>query len=317
MIEIVGLHILLTYRCTFECDHCFVWGSPKQPGTFTVADIDRALDQAGALGTIRSVYFEGGEPFLFYPILLAGVRAAAERGFDVGIVTNGYWATSVEDAVEWLRPIAQWLTDLSVSSDLLHYDQVASPESRNILAACERLGIPASTIACEPPEGASQAPVLSRGQPVEGGGIPRPSAKYPSVGRGAVMFRGRAVAKFAPQAPKQPWDSFDECPHEDLAEPERVHLDPLGNLHLCQGLVMGNLFERPLREIVEAYAPHADPVVGPLLAGGPAEVVRVYALPHAEGYADACHLCYTTRELLRPRFPETLGPGQMYGQGLQ
>jgi hypothetical protein len=131
------------------------------------------------------------------------------------------------------------------------------------------------------------------------------------------MFRGRAVASFAGKAPKQPWDSFHECLHEDLAEPERIHLDPLGNLHLCQGLLMGNLFERPLREIVESYAPREDPVVGPLLAGGPAELVRLYDLPHAADYADACHLCYSTRQLLRTRFPKTLAPGQMYGEGLQ
>ena len=301
MIEISGLHFLITYRCTFECDHCFVWGSPAQTGTFTLADIERSLDQARALGTIRSVYFEGGEPFLFYPILLAGVRAAFERRFEVGIVTNGYWATSIEDAVEWLRPMAGLLTDLSVSSDLLHYDQVVSSECRNIRAASKRLGIPAATITCERPQAAPAAPLQGRGQPVEGGG---------------VMFRGRAVASFADKAPKQPWDSFRECPHEDLAEPQRVHLDPLGNLHLCQGLVMGNLFERPLREIVESFAPQEDPVVGPLLAGGPAGLVRFYDLPHAEAYADACHLCYTTRQLLRPRFAKTLGPGQMYGEGL-
>jgi MoaA/NifB/PqqE/SkfB family radical SAM enzyme len=42
MIELTGLHVLLTYRCTFECDHCFVWGSPNQAGTFTLADIERA-----------------------------------------------------------------------------------------------------------------------------------------------------------------------------------------------------------------------------------------------------------------------------------
>ena len=26
--KLSGLHFLLTYRCVYECDHCFVWGSP-------------------------------------------------------------------------------------------------------------------------------------------------------------------------------------------------------------------------------------------------------------------------------------------------
>ena len=39
MLKLNGLHLLLTYQCTFECDHCFVWGSPWQTGTMTIAMI--------------------------------------------------------------------------------------------------------------------------------------------------------------------------------------------------------------------------------------------------------------------------------------
>ena len=52
-----GLHFLLTYQCTFECDHCFVWGSPWQEGTMTQADIHFYLQQAQETGTIKSIYF--------------------------------------------------------------------------------------------------------------------------------------------------------------------------------------------------------------------------------------------------------------------
>ena len=30
--KLTGLHLLLTYQCVLECDHCFVWGSPWQKG---------------------------------------------------------------------------------------------------------------------------------------------------------------------------------------------------------------------------------------------------------------------------------------------
>jgi MoaA/NifB/PqqE/SkfB family radical SAM enzyme len=58
-----GLHILLTYQCTYECDHCFVWGSPRQKGTLTSEQIEQILEQAKEAG-VTSIYFEGGEPFL-------------------------------------------------------------------------------------------------------------------------------------------------------------------------------------------------------------------------------------------------------------
>ena len=221
------------------------------------------------------------------------MRAAAERGFSVGIVTNGYWAGSVDDALVWLTPMVGLLNDLSVSTDLLHSDRVISAESQNVLAACEQLGIPAGTITCALP-----------GAPAESEG-------------GPVHFRGRAAARLAGAAPLRDWSTFDECPYEDLEDPDRVHLDPDGNLHLCQGLVMGNLFERPLAEIVASYEVADHPIAGPLAAGGPAELVRVYDVPHAPAYADACHLCYSARENLRTRFPEHLATDAMYGVGLR
>jgi MoaA/NifB/PqqE/SkfB family radical SAM enzyme len=68
----------------------------------TLKSIREILRQAEDLGTIEWIYFEGGEPFLYYPILLRGVRMAQDRGFRVGIVSNAYWGTDTEDALEWL-----------------------------------------------------------------------------------------------------------------------------------------------------------------------------------------------------------------------
>ncbi len=33
--KLTGLHLLLTYKCIYECDHCFVWGSPRQTHSLT------------------------------------------------------------------------------------------------------------------------------------------------------------------------------------------------------------------------------------------------------------------------------------------
>jgi hypothetical protein len=82
---------------------------------------------------------------------------------------------------------------------------------------------------------------------------------------------------------------------------------------MCHGISLGNLFSMGLPDICKAHDPDAHPVIGPLLVGGPAELARRYGLRPKEGYADACHLCYESRLALRPRFPEILAPGQMYG----
>ena len=67
---LTGVHILLTYKGTSECDHCFLHCSPAREGTFTLEQLRALVRQIEALGTVRTVYFEGGEPFLYYPVLL-------------------------------------------------------------------------------------------------------------------------------------------------------------------------------------------------------------------------------------------------------
>jgi MoaA/NifB/PqqE/SkfB family radical SAM enzyme len=293
-VKLSGLHILLTYQCTYECDHCFVWGSPWQRGTLSLDQIQQILNQAKEAGA-TSIYFEGGEPFLYYAVLAKGVRLAAEMGFSVGIVSNAYWANSVSDATEWLQPFAGRLEDLTVSSDLFHCSECLGERPQNALVAAKWMNIPTGMISIAQPDAEA---VQIHGQIEE---------------QGAVMFRGRAAAVLAPRAPQHPWEEFTECPHEDLREPGRIHVDPLGNLHICQGVVIGNLFEKSLKEICAEYDPDAHPICGPLLSGGPVALVSEYNLPHEAGYADACHLCYAARLELRPRFPKLLAPDQMYG----
>jgi hypothetical protein len=296
-LKLRGLHLLLTYRCDLECDHCFVWGSPRQSGTMTSQNVRQILEEAKEVGTVKWVFFEGGEPFLYYPVLVEGVRWAAYLGFQVGILSNCYWATDLDDALEWLRPFAGLVQDFSVSSDLYHYSEKLSLQARNAYAAAEKLHVPVGVISIAQPEAANSVSTV--------GQLPQ--------GESAVMYRGRAAAALATRAARQPWEQFTECTREQLREPGRVHVDPFGNLHICQGISMGNLFRTPLGELCEAYDPDSDPITGPLLDGGPAELVRHYELSHEETYADACHLCYEARRALRPRFPGILGPDQMYG----
>jgi len=294
--KVTGLHMLLTYQCTFECDHCFVWGSPWQSGSMTLPDIRLYLQQAQETGTVTWIYFEGGEPFLYYANLLKGVQMASQMGFKVGLVSNAYWATDPEDALEWLRPFKGLLQDISVSSDLFHYSEKISQQSNNASQAAAELGIPLGVISIAGPDGT---------------GAQAGSGQLPP-GESGVMYRGRAAEKLAHLAPQVPWDTLNTCSDEDLREPGRVHLDPLGNVHICQGIILGNLFQQRLVDICRAYDPVAHPITGPLLAGGPRALVQQYHQTHKPTYADACQLCFETRQALRGLFPHILGPDQMY-----
>jgi MoaA/NifB/PqqE/SkfB family radical SAM enzyme len=163
--------------------------------------------------------------------------------------------------------------------------------------AAQKLDIPIGIISIAPPEVGDAASAV--------GQLP--------IGETAVMYRGRAAEKLVTQTKLKRWEQFTACPYEDLREPERFHIDPLGYVHICQGISLGNLFRTPLSEICEQYIPDAHPITGPLLQGGPAELVRCYELSCEENYADACHLCCEVCRVLRGRFPDILTPDQMYG----
>ncbi len=274
-----------------------MWGGPSQSGAMSVATIEHILAEAGSLGTIEWIYFEGGEAFLYYKTLCTGVRLAKECGYKVGIVTNAYWATTDDDAAKCLKPVADLVDDLSISADAYHGSPEEQHQPEIARRAAQRLGIPTDFISVAAPEAVD---------------VCTAAGQLPS-GESAVLYRGRAADRLAARAETKPWEHFSECPWEDLRHPERVHIDPSGNLHVCQGISIGNLLQRPLAQIMEDYDPDNHPIIGPLLAGGPAELVRRFDLPHQDGYADHCHLCYRMRDTLRARFPDVLTPDQIYG----
>lgn len=295
-----GIHFLLSYMCNYECDHCFLYCSPSSKGTFTLKQIKQVLDEAVKIGSIEWIYWEGGEPFLYYPLMLEGMKLARERGFKNGIVTNSYWATDTDDAELWLSPISKLgIADFSVSDDTFHYEDRSENLSKYARIAANNLNMPTGAITIEEPE-------------VEEG-IEKEQEKGTPIIGGGTMFRGRAVDKLIEGLPTRPWQSLKECPYEDLTGLGRVHVDCFGNTQICQGLSIGNFLEKPLSDLISEYSPEKHPICCPLIKGGPAQLVKEHNLEHEEEYVDECHLCYLARKALLDKFPQYLGPRQVYG----
>jgi MoaA/NifB/PqqE/SkfB family radical SAM enzyme len=329
---LTGIHFLMTYRCIFECDHCFLFCGPHAQGTFTLKQIKNTFNEMKKIGTIKGVYFEGGEPFLYYPIVLEGLKIAKKQKLKAGIVTNAYWATSVEDAKVWLEPLKDLkITDLSVSDDAFHSSEEEDSPAKRAIEAAKKLGLPVDDICIEGPsiqqaeqmsekeqdqtsgQAGDQTDKQAGGQTEEQTDEQPEHCKGEPVIGGDVRFRGRAVDKLSKGLPTKPWQSFKECSDEELEHPQRVHIDAFGNVQVCQGLSIGNMNEKPLSEIIKNYDAHKHPICGPLLKGGPVELAREYNVEHEDGYIDACHFCYQVRRALINQFPQYLAPRLVYG----
>ncbi|MBN2227720.1 MAG: hypothetical protein JW763_10185 [candidate division Zixibacteria bacterium] len=294
---LTGIHFLLTYSCTYECDHCFLYCSPNTEGTFTIDQVKRVLDDAKRIPGMEWVYFEGGEAFMYYPVMLEGMRAAKKAGFKTGVVTNCYWATSENDAALWLGPLVQaGIDDLSMSDDEFHHGDTQITPAKMAATAAARLGLSATSICIDKP--AVKPPAGGKGDPVIGGG---------------ALFKGRAADKLTSGLPVKAPGAFSQCLHEELVAPKRVHVDAFGNVQVCQGISIGNMWSVPLSQLIAEYDADTHPICGPLVHGGPDALAKTYQVSLPNGFVDECHYCFLVRRALLDRFPEALTPKHVYG----
>lgn len=260
------------------------------------------LEQAASVEGVTHAYFEGGEPMLYYPLVKAGIRKATELGLASGIVTCGYYATTVPDGRMWLEPLREvGLSSVEVSIDRLHGDGEATANARNLVDAARGLGMQVSVLSvCDPrEEGCTEAPTTRTGE--------EPSP---------VMLRGRAAHDMVEGLEMLPLGQLTDCPLEELESPTRVHVDPYGNVHVCQGIIAGNVWDGSLVQVVRGYSPRQHPVLGPLIEGGPLALAEAGGAGLGRDYASECHACYSIRRELRqnPDYRGTLGPAQVYGE---
>lgn len=295
------LHILVTYICNKSCDHCFVFSSPEADpiGTFSLNQLKKVIEEAKKIGTIEWIYFEGGEPFLFFSIMLDAILLAKKEKFKVGIVTNGYWATSEENARYFLQQLKEVeIDDLSVSDDCFHS---FSPNDHPIIPIRkigDELGVPINVLSLHASDKIPNENIkIEKGEPITGGNI---------------RVRGRAAEKLTKNLPIVASNLFTFCGHEELINPMRVHLDAYGNVHVCQGISIGNMWEKPLSDIILNYKALDHPIIAPLVKGGPLELAKKYQIPYQEKFIESCHMCYEIRKILRTYHPEYLQPNQIY-----
>ncbi len=295
-----GLHLLVTYKCNARCRHCFLSAGPEHSRVISRERGLALIQEASELPEIDHLFLEGGEPFLFPDLLLDLVKAATTGGLWVGVLSNGFWAHSRAAALARLEPLAAaGLRSLSISTDSWHEEFVSREKAVRAATIAQELDISADIMSCNP---------LNITQ--SKGKVEAEIAMY----TGDVVGRGRAVDSLKGGG-EHHWEELVDC-REKLSRPGRVHVGPDGEVHLCQGLLLGHRAgDVPLGDILAAYAPTEHPLVSRLIEGGPAAMAR-HALEldwEPSGlYLDSCHLCYEVRTFLRPLYPELIGPPEIY-----
>ena len=303
--------LLFTYRCTIACKHCLFNCSPWQPDVYvSLEDGVEFLRQLRA--TDRVIHIAGGEAMIYYPQMLAICRIANEEGCAAHFFeTNASWCTDDDVTRKRYEELKQaGLLGVYISADPYHQAFV-SPQSRlrayklAVEIFC-RENVVAADLSLEQ---LSELRSIGRDDKRLKGYCRNHAPKL--VGRG-----GNVLAGFYDDKPLEALDAEENCRSKfDSDEIPEIHIDTYGNIQTNCGIIVGNAREKPLLKWMERGFYTDNDLVRVVCERGPyaymeLAIQRGYQ-PH-EGYPQKCNLCWEVRKFLRPYFPDTFGPAEIY-----
>jgi hypothetical protein len=312
--------LLFTYRCTIACKHCLFNCSPQQPDvTVSFEDGVEFLRQLRL--TDRVIHIAGGEPMMYYPKMLKICQAANEQGFAPHFIeTNASWC--VNDKVtrkryEELKNAG--LKGVYISADIYHQAFVSPTRRfRAYVLAVEIFGrenVSAGDISLE-------SLVEYRKIGLDEGLLKEYAQNHPPKLTGRA---GEELASFVPNrsldslALDHLWSSASEnegcLPEFDPERMWEIHVDPYGNIQTCCGIILGDIYKKPLMEYMKDGFSADNDLIKMICERGPfgyLDLAIQLGYKPENGYPQKCNLCWEVRKFLRHYFPETFGPAEIY-----
>lgn len=137
-----NIGLMLTYKCSVACPHCIVDAGPHRKEEMHLKNALNWINQAHAYrdGYIKGLALTGGEAF-FNIEHLQSISAQGEKlGFVVSVVTNAFWASSKNIAVNILSTLPA-IQLISISTDEYHQKAIPFDNIRNAVWAAKELGL--------------------------------------------------------------------------------------------------------------------------------------------------------------------------------
>ena len=321
------LGIIMSYQCQCTCKHCLYNCGPRWKDWMSPDTLRDALRATQVWDHRFQVHLTGGEPFMNFPLLLEGVRIAAELGIPCYVETNAGWCLREKDVAEKFVALREaGLNAILISCSPFHAETI--PPVRTFLAIRKALeifgrqGVIVYMTHCleqvrlfdvektTPIEHYVQRFGLARA-----GRMLWDSYSIISGGRSGYAL-GRFTRK-RPAAAFKRQNCFLEIVHA-----HHSHFDLYGNYisWFCGGLTVGDWHDLPqIRD--DFRAARFPPLVDILIRSGPFALFEMARTEYGyrelpEGYAGKCHLCVDVRRCLYQsgEFAE-LRPGGFYIHG--
>lgn len=138
------LAFAMTYRCTAECANCCFGCSPTNESPVLSYDkmkkyIEEAMQE---FDSIKVLVLTGGECMLFFEEVIKTIQFASRKGLITRIVTNGFWATSLQKAKEIIKELrVNGLNEINFSTGDNHQEWVPYDNIVNACSAAMEAGL--------------------------------------------------------------------------------------------------------------------------------------------------------------------------------
>jgi len=312
--------LLFTYGCTIACRHCLFNCSPKFANMYV--NIDDGLEFLRQLrATDRVIHIAGGEPMMHYDQMLKICQIANSKGFAPHFIeTNASWCINDDITVNRYEELRNaGVLGIYISADPYHQAFVL-PENRlraykwavNIFG---RENVAAADLSFEQ---LTELRHIGQDDSLLADYTRRNSPKL--VGRAgeilAKFFHDRPLNHLLKDSLWRSASNDGSCrPEFDSREMWEIHIDPYGNIQTCCGIILGNVYNKPLSEYIEMGFHNGNELIKMVYDQGPfayLEIAMKYGYQPRNGYPQKCNLCWEVRKFLRPFFPETFGPAEIY-----
>ncbi|MDR0897550.1 MAG: radical SAM protein [Oscillospiraceae bacterium] len=296
------IEFMATYQCTGRCKHCSVAPLLNQPNGDKHVRAEPAAQAIHALcqqHEISSVMAFGGEPLLYPEAVCALYKSAAACGIPARqIITNGYFTKQDARRRQVAFDLARsGVTQVLLSVDAFHQETIPVKAVHAFARDCIEAGIP--DLKLQPawvvnaqhdnPYNERTRKALSQFSDL---GIP--------INEGNNIFlMGNARIHLAQFYEATALDLTAPCgsmPYSaPLTEVSALSIIPNGDVTVCGGFTIGNIYEQDILGIVSRYDPYANDAMRAVLTGGVpalcdyAEARGIHIDPSE--HLNACEVC--------------------------
>lgn len=297
--KLTGITFITTYNCNANCEHCFFDTKGKQL-YMNPEIIDLVYSDISITKNMFWNHLSGGEILLKESIVLDIIKKIKTYfSGNIGISSNGFWARTPQVAENVITKLVNTgVSGIAISSDKYHEPYISKEYTKNAIQAITNAGLKNHCyIMSAFPENKKINTSNGNSQ------IPYASIKIRSIGKGSKINIPKKE-----DIPQGKCIDLSEClGKKGPNNPSMVWIDPYGNVMICYGITIGNIFKTSFKEIIETYTPEKFQIIKTLTEQGPQ---ALYSIAKDKGlinnhlFYDECDVCYTSRKALQNTFQE-------------